>query len=225
MGHDEESCGKLLVQLRKYKSKRAPFNHKFNIGETSVIWWKSAQSRDEWELQVLTLRLFAITSHSASCECSFSILYWFYGQRHAKLLVDKVEGMCKLHTYYITNSKKELPYYSINISENSLYNQILNSIEEINIELEGNFMEEDFNLFDSEDVADDTEIDTSQIYSLDVAKDIEIESQIFNMELGENEINETETSQRRQPVVLIQQLDYDIEALVAREIDNHNTDD
>ena len=59
------------------------------------------------------------------------------------------------------------------------------------------------------------------MYNLNVAKDIEIDSQIFNMELGGNEINETEISQRRQPVVLIQQLDYDIEALVAREIDSN----
>ena len=41
------------------------------------------------------------------------------------------------------------------------------------------------------------------------------------MELGKNAVNETEISQRRQPVVLIQQLDYDIKALVAREIDGN----
>ncbi len=220
MGHDEESCGKLLVQLRKYKSKREPFSHKFNANETPVIWWESAQSRDEWELQILALRLFAITPHSASCERSFSILSWFYGQRRANLAVNRVEGMCKLHTYYITNSKKELPYYSVNTSANLLYNKIVNSIEEINNELEGNLTEEDFNLFGDEDVVD-AEINTSQMYNLNVAKDIEIDSQIFNMELGGNEINETEISQRRQPVVLIQQLDYDIEALVAREIDSN----
>ena len=52
-------------------------------------------------------------------------------------------------------------------------------------------------------------------------KIVEIDSQIFNIKLGENEINETEISQRRQPVVLIQQLNYDIEALVAREIDSN----
>ena len=32
-----------------------------------------------------------------------------------------VEGMCKLHTYYITNSKKKLPYYSVNTSENFFF--------------------------------------------------------------------------------------------------------
>ena len=125
MGHNQESCGKLLTQIRKYKKMKAPFNQNYNLkSDTPIIWWETAQnSKDEWELQALALRLFAITPHSASCERSFSILGWFYGSRCTKLAVDKIEGMCKLHTYYITNTKKELPYYAIDISENSLRNQ------------------------------------------------------------------------------------------------------
>jgi len=209
--------------MRKYKNKRAPFNQKFNINnyETPITWWESAYTKEEWELQALALRLFAITPHSASCERSFSILGWFYGQRRAKLSVNKIEGMCKLHTYYITNAKKELPYYSIDLSEEELHNQLLKSINEIGNELEEDFTEEDFNLFDNEDIID-TDVNVSQIYDLNITKDIDIEIQIFNLERKEGENNEEEEiSQRNQPIVLIEQReDFDIEALVAREISN-----
>ena len=124
--------------------------------------------------------------------------------------------MCKLHTYYITNAKKELPYYAIDISENSLRNQMINTIMEISDEL----LEEDFDFSYKENVIDMI-IDMSKTYHLNVISDVEIESQIFNIERRESEY-EIPVNQARQTVVLVSEReDYDIEALIAREmIDN-----
>ena len=83
MGHNQESCGKLLTQIHKYMKMKAPFNQNYNLkSDTPIIWWETAQnSKDEWELQALALWLFAITPHSASCKRSFSVLEWFYSSR------------------------------------------------------------------------------------------------------------------------------------------------
>jgi hypothetical protein len=126
MGHDQDSCQRLISQIRKYKIKRSPFDLSFFKSDNPIYWWETIQNSNE--LQALALRLFAITPHSASCERSFSILGWFYGQRRTNLALERVEGMCKLHTYYITNAKQELPYYAVDISENQLRAQIINSI-------------------------------------------------------------------------------------------------
>jgi hypothetical protein len=87
--------------------------------------------------------------------------------------------MCKLHTFYITNAKHELPYYAVDISENQLRTQIIDSIMRIGDELE-EITEADFEIFNDDIV--NMEIDTSQIYNLDIAKEMDLELQIFNME-------------------------------------------
>jgi len=219
MGHDQESCGRLLTQIRKYKTKKAPFNQNYNYKtDTPIIWWETAQNaKEEWELQALALRLFAITPHSASCERSFSVLGWFYGQRRAKLAVNKIEGMCKLHTYYITNAKKELPHYAIDTSEDSLRKKMIKSIMKISDEL---LEEKDFDFSYDENVVD-TIIDMSKTYILDVILDVDVDSQIFNIERRESE-NESIVNQRQQTVVLDpEHEDYDIEKLI-REMNNND---
>jgi len=194
MGHDQESCKRLLTQIRKYKTKKVPFNQNYNYKtDTPIIWWETAQNaKEEWELQALALRLFAITPHSASCERSFSVLGWFYGQRRAKLAVDKIEDMCKLHTYYITNAKKELPHYAIDTSEDSLRKKMIKSIMKISDEL---LEEKDFDFSYDENVVD-TIIDMSKTYILDVILDVNVDSQIFNIERRESE-NEPTVNQRQ----------------------------
>ncbi|CAB5183870.1 unnamed protein product [Rhizophagus irregularis] len=176
----------------------------------------SQNSKKEWELQALALRLFAVSPYSAFCERSFSVLGWFYSQRRTKLAADRVEGMCKLHTYYITNAKRELPYYAIDTSENSMRENMINTIVEISDELEVN----DFDFLYNENIIDMV-IDMSQSYDLDVTLNIDIESQIFNIERREPE-NEVTVDQNRQTVVLApEREDFDIEALIAKEIDDN----
>jgi len=38
MGHNQNSCGKLLTQMRKYKIKRAPFNQSYSESDNPIIW-------------------------------------------------------------------------------------------------------------------------------------------------------------------------------------------
>ncbi|CAB4468558.1 unnamed protein product [Rhizophagus irregularis] len=191
------------------KVKRAPFNLSFSNSNNPLVWWETIQDSDE--LQALALRLFAITPHSASCERSFSILGWFYGQRHTNLALERVEGMCKLHTYYITNAKQELSYYAIDISEDQLHTQIIDSIMEIGNELE-EITEADFNIFDEENIVD-TEVDQSTLYMLNITEEVELESQIFDID--QEYEDDQSISQRVQAVVLSPQHDdFDIEALV-----------
>jgi hypothetical protein len=209
MGHDQDSCQRLISQIRKYKIKRSPFDLSFFKSDNPIFWWETIQNSSE--LQALALRLFAITPHSASCERSFSILGWFYGQRRTNLALERVEGMCKLHTYYITNAKQELPYYAVDIPENQLRAQIIDSIMEIGDELE-EITEADFDILNGKNIVD-MEVDTSRVYTLNITNKVELESQIFNIE-QQYEDDQT-ISQRTQSVVLdSQHVDFDIEALV-----------
>ncbi|RIA90243.1 hypothetical protein C1645_823654 [Glomus cerebriforme] len=112
----------------------------------------------------------------------------------------------------------ELPYYAINTSENLLREKMINTIIEISNKLLG---EEDFEFLYDENVIDMV-IDIFQTYNLNVILDVDIEFQIFNMERRESE-NETTVNQRRQTVILDPECeDYDIEALIAREMNNDN---
>ncbi|PKC64103.1 hypothetical protein RhiirA1_396321 [Rhizophagus irregularis] len=150
MGHNQDSCAKLLTQLRKYMKKKTLFNQNYNYkSDTPTIWWETAQ-----------------------------------------------------------NSKKN--------GKNSMREKMINTIVEISDELEVN----DFDFLNNENIIDMV-IDMSQSYDLDVTLNIDIESQIFNMERREPE-NEVTVDQNRQTVVLApEREDFDIEALIAKEIDDN----
>lgn len=211
MGHNQNSCEKLIAQMRKYKIRRAPFNQSYSNADNPIIWWVTIQNSDE--LQALALRLFAVTPHSASCERSFSVLGWFYGQRRTNLAVERIEGMCKLHTYYITNAKQELPYYAVDIPENQLRAQIIDSITEIGNESEG-ITDADFDIFNGENIVD-IEVNTSRVYTLDITREVDLESQIFNIEQQyEDELNDQSISQRTHVILAPQHDDFNIEELV-----------
>ncbi|POG58643.1 hypothetical protein GLOIN_2v1820937 [Rhizophagus irregularis DAOM 181602=DAOM 197198] len=176
MGHDQESCGKLLSQMRKYMKNKAPFNQHYNYkSDTPIIWWETAQNtKEEWELQALALRLFAVSPHSASFDTS----------------------ECSLREKMIDST-----------------------LTEISDELVG---EGDYDFLYEENIID-TIIDMSKTYNLNVALDIDIDSHIFNMERNESEEDEVIVSQRRQTVVLDpEREDYDIEALIAKEMNDDN---
>ncbi|EXX52201.1 hypothetical protein RirG_255040 [Rhizophagus irregularis DAOM 197198w] len=94
--------------------------------------------------------------------------------------------------------------------------KMINTIVEISDELEA----DDFKFLYDENVIDMV-IDMSQSYDLDVALNIDIESRIFNMERREPE-NEVIVNQNRQTVVLApEREDFDIEALIAKEMDDN----
>ena len=81
--------------------------------------------------------------------------------------------------------------------------------------------EEDFNILYDEEIVDMV-IDMSQTYNLNVISDVDIGSHIFNMERRESE-DEVTINQRWQTVVLAPECeDYDIEALIAREMNDND---
>ncbi|CAG8586308.1 8269_t:CDS:1 [Scutellospora calospora] len=95
--------------------------------------------------------------------------------------------------------------------ENLLCNQIIDSVMAINnetsriIELNSNIVADNDNI--------SMEIDTSKVFSLDIMRDIDIESQMFNIDQKVYEDN-TEISSKRQTIVLaLQHNNFDIETL------------
>jgi hypothetical protein len=97
----------------------------------------------------------------------------------------------------------------------SLHAQIIDSIMELSDELE-EITEADFDIFNGENIVD-KEMDTSQIYTLDITREADLESQIFNIERQQREAGEGDQtiSQTTQAVVLAPQHDdFNIKELV-----------
>ncbi|RHZ55150.1 hypothetical protein Glove_420g87 [Diversispora epigaea] len=99
--NSEESCLNLLMEMRSWKRKVAPYDLSFNsIQETPMKWW-------------LTV-----------CERNFSMLKWFLGERRTSLTLLKIESMAKIHFYYISNTDKEIHFCNKNLSEDELRKSI-----------------------------------------------------------------------------------------------------
>ena len=85
MGGDERSIYVLTSQLRKYWLKKVPYDLSYDISrDTSIMRWLTCSEKPAY-LQAIALKLLSIVPHSANCERIFSVLKWFYGQRHARL--------------------------------------------------------------------------------------------------------------------------------------------
>ncbi|RHZ75497.1 hypothetical protein Glove_213g25 [Diversispora epigaea] len=68
LGNSEESCLNLLMEMRSWKRKVAPYDLSFNsIQETPMKWWLSinVQENETDQLQELTLLLFSIVPSQA----------------------------------------------------------------------------------------------------------------------------------------------------------------
>ncbi|CAH1765329.1 18292_t:CDS:2, partial [Entrophospora sp. SA101] len=75
----------------------------------------------------LALHLYAISPSQAVCEHNFSTLKWMYGDYQTKLNIYKVEAMCKIHSYYISNLDKELKDYgNMSYDPSALVENIMN---------------------------------------------------------------------------------------------------
>jgi hypothetical protein len=95
--------------------------------ETPFAWWLTYEETDELPLVTLAQRMFSITPSEAGCERNFSILKWFYGDLRTCLNINKVELMSMMHTYWMTNIKKEMSLYGKNITDDDLRNFTQNS--------------------------------------------------------------------------------------------------
>ena len=77
----------------------------------------------------------AIISNSASCERKFSLLNWLTNNKHLQLTVENLKSIAKICYFFNSNAKKELPYFSANMTES----QVLQILYEAN----GQILEEE----------------------------------------------------------------------------------
>jgi len=71
-------------------------------------------------LQELALKMLSVILNSASCERNFLMLNWLIEKWRMQLNVETLESISKLYTYYNSNAKKELSYYTSNMTEESV---------------------------------------------------------------------------------------------------------
>jgi hypothetical protein len=118
----KESAEILLAQLGEFHlQKIAPYNAPYSSQVNSPLsWWDMCVHTPPY-LQLLATKIFSIIPHAASCERIWSICGWMVGKRRTRLSTDNLEAMSKIHSYYIANSKSELPNYSKNRTNEELY--------------------------------------------------------------------------------------------------------
>ena len=125
LAHEE-----LMAQMRAYCKRLPLFDVFFWNNESPQVWWSSIEdcfAEGEDYICQLAMKLFAITPHAAACERIWSMLGWYYGKRRTRLALHKLESMQKLAAFYISNAKKELPYYGVDKTAGEL-RQIINEM-------------------------------------------------------------------------------------------------
>jgi len=71
-------------------------------------------------LAELAYRIFSINPTQANCERNFSTLKWILGERRTSLNLNRLEGMAKIRSYYMTNIRHELSFYGQELTEADL---------------------------------------------------------------------------------------------------------
>ena len=109
-----------MSQLRNYQLHQPPYNtsyiHNFDV---PLKWWKTCQM-DPPYLQYLAVKLFSVSLHAASCERIWSVCGWIYRTHYTRLLVENLDAIAQIHSYYIANNKFELSYQSKKHSEEEI---------------------------------------------------------------------------------------------------------
>ncbi|CAI2192656.1 5608_t:CDS:2, partial [Funneliformis geosporum] len=87
MGHNKANCQTLVTQMRKFDLKQVPFDLPYAENyDTPLIWWMTCKSFPNF-LEIIAIRIFGMTPHSASCERLFSTLGWFMGTHRTNLSI------------------------------------------------------------------------------------------------------------------------------------------
>ncbi|CAG8679260.1 13455_t:CDS:1, partial [Ambispora gerdemannii] len=86
--------------------------------DTPKIWWSSFKNQPRY-LAELAHRIFSINPTQANCERNFSTLKWM-GERRTSLGLNKLEGMAKIRSYYMTNIQHELSFFGKELTEADL---------------------------------------------------------------------------------------------------------
>ncbi|CAG8620266.1 10293_t:CDS:2 [Dentiscutata heterogama] len=130
----------LLYQMKLYRIREEPFDISYSDSENPSVWWFSLEDcfpKNEDYLVQLALKLFSVIPHTAGVEHVWSRLGWIYGTRRNRLGLHKIENMQKLASYYNSHAKQELPYYSIEKTNNEVYEILMNE----NLDVDKNFIE------------------------------------------------------------------------------------
>jgi hypothetical protein len=175
MGKSSKERAELMSQLAAYKKRNAPYDLQFEPNSLPVLWWyciDDSLPKNHNQISQLATKLFSITPHAAACERIWSRLGWYYGKRRTRLSLEKIEKMQKLASFFITNAKKELPYYG-----NGKTNEELQSIlQDANLyeddDLEAELNDETNDLYASEDDGNNDDEVREDIVSLDQILDL-----------------------------------------------------
>jgi hypothetical protein len=142
MGKDLASGNILNSHLRLYKLGQEPYDETYvPEHDTPLQWWEAIEPEPDY-LQELALKVLSIIPNSASCERNFSLLSWLTNNRRLQLKVQNLESIAKMCCFFNTNAKKELSYFSANMTKE----QVLQVLNEAN----GQVLEEE--IIDQEDL-------------------------------------------------------------------------
>ncbi|CAG8535542.1 9155_t:CDS:2 [Dentiscutata heterogama] len=125
----------LKAQLRQYTCDEEPYN-------------------GSYESTIDTIKLFSVRPHAASCERVWSRCGWYLEDRHINLRTKNLESMVKISSYLISNTKQELHYYGLDLTEEEIQTvfQDIELFSEVNDE-------DDFDDFDNSTNYIDLEIE------------------------------------------------------------------
>lgn len=115
----KKTAQELVTQLIKFKENSVPYNMGYTEDITPNNWWSCIDDPPN-HLKYLAKKLFSIIPHSASCERIWSICGWIYGNDRTNLSIHHIEGMVKIHNWYISNMSDELKYINELISEEEM---------------------------------------------------------------------------------------------------------
>ncbi|CAG8764084.1 37076_t:CDS:2 [Gigaspora margarita] len=107
---------------------------------------------NKYEYDKYLLAYFLHPLYKASCERIWFICGWMTEKRRTNLLVENLESLVKIHSYYINNKESELNLYSKEHAKN------LNLLEIIDLE-NNNFKDTDYNQI-TEDLNNNDELNT-----------------------------------------------------------------
>jgi len=199
MNKDLSSGYILTAHLRKYKNYMEPYDISYILEhDIPINWWNTIEPEPDY-LQELALKVLAIVPNSASCERNFSLLSWLTNNKRIQLDVQNLESIAKIYSFFNTNAKKGLPYFSAKMTEEQVL-QVLN-------ELNGQILEEE--IIDQEELLQYIDRPSSNTRSanlnnkkLNLESSLNLDSEIFNNNIDYTIDNNDSSSEKNDEEIL-----------------------
>jgi hypothetical protein len=198
MNKDLSSGYILTAHLRKYKNYMEPYDASYiPEHDIPISWWNTIEPEPDY-LQELALKVLAIVPNSASCERNFSLLSWLTNNKRIQLDVQNLESIAKIYSFFNTNAKKALPYFSAKMTEE----QVLQVLNESN----GQILEEE--IIDQEELLQYIDRPSSNTRSanlnnkLNLESSLNLDSEIFNNNIDFTIDNNDSSSEKSDEEIL-----------------------